>query len=57
MDMLPEDWSTLHWVRKERFIMAITDIEFLKFIMKVESIKAVHAACRKRMTELAKIQG
>jgi hypothetical protein len=54
IDMLPDNWSEMHWVKKEKFIMAIDDIEFLKFIMKVESIKAVHAACRKRMTELAK---
>jgi hypothetical protein len=54
VDMLPEDWSSLHWVKKEKFIMGIDDIEFLKFIMKVESIKAVHTACRKRMGELAK---
>jgi hypothetical protein len=54
VDMLPDDWSTLHWVKKEKFIMEITDPEFLKFIMKVESVKAVHAACRKRMVELGK---
>jgi hypothetical protein len=54
IDMLPDDWSALHWVKKEKFILEINDVEFLKFIMKVESVKAVHAACRKRMTELAK---
>lgn len=56
VDLLPDDWSTLHWVKKEKFILEITDIEFLKFIMKVESVKAVHAACRKRMVELGKQQ-
>lgn len=56
VDLLPDEWSTLHWVKKEKFIMEITDIEFLKFIMKVESVKAVHAACRKRMVELGKQQ-
>ena len=54
VDMLPEDWATLHWVRKEKFITEITDPDFLKFIMRVESIKAVYAACKKRLTELAK---
>jgi len=54
LDMLPEDWSTLHWVKKEKFIMQINDVEFLKFIMKVETIKAVHGACRKRMVEIEK---
>lgn len=54
VDMLPEDWATLHWVKKEKFIAEITDPDFLKFIMRVESIKAVHAACKKRLTELAK---
>jgi hypothetical protein len=52
VDMLPEDWATLHWVKKEQFINEITDPNFLKFIMRVESIKAVHAACKKRLTEL-----
>jgi hypothetical protein len=54
VDMLPDDWATLQWVRKEKFIQEITDIDFLKFIMRVESIKAVQAACKKRMTELVK---
>jgi len=54
VDMLPEDWATLHWVKKEKFIAEITDPDFLKFIMRVESIKAVHAACKKRLLELAK---
>jgi len=54
IEMLPEDWSALHWVKKEKFIMQITDIEFLKFIMKVESIKAVQNACKKRITEIEK---
>ena len=54
VDMHPEDWATLHWVKKEKFIAEITDPDFLKFIMRVESIKAVHAACKKRLTELAK---
>lgn len=54
VDMLPEDWATLHWVKKEKFIDEITDPDFLKFIMRVESIKAVHAACKKRLIELAK---
>jgi hypothetical protein len=54
VDMLPEDWATLHWVKKEQFISEITDPDFLKFIMRVESIKAVHAACKKRLIEIAK---
>jgi hypothetical protein len=52
LDMLPDDWSTLHWVKKEKFIANIVDPEFIKFILKVESIKAVQNACKKRLEEL-----
>lgn len=56
VDMLPEDWATLHWVKKEKFIVEITDPDFLKFIMRVESVKVVHAACKKRLIEIEKQQ-
>lgn len=52
LDMLPDDWSTMHWVKKEKFIANIVDPEFIKFILKVESIKAVQNACKKRLEEL-----
>jgi hypothetical protein len=54
LDMLPEDWSKLHWVKKEQFILKITDREFVKFILTVDTVKAVQAACRKRLLELEK---
>lgn len=54
ISMLPDDWATLHWVKKEQFIKQITDPDFLKFILKVESLKAVQNACKKRLEELTK---
>jgi hypothetical protein len=55
IERLPTDWSTLHWVKREKFIMEITEIDFLKYIMTVECTKAIIAACRKRMVELEKL--
>lgn len=56
LDMLPEDWSKMHWVKKEKFIMQIDDIDFVKFIMTVETTKAIQNACKKRLSELTKGQ-
>jgi len=53
MSMLPDDWGLKHWVQKEQFIKALTDIEFIKFILSVESTKAVLNACEERLKELA----
>ena len=55
LDMLPEDWATMHWVKKENFIKTITDKEFINFILRVESTKAVQLACKRRLAELAKL--
>jgi hypothetical protein len=52
LSMLPDNWADLHWVQKEKFIKGITNIEFLKFILTVESVKAVQDACEKRLKEL-----
>ena len=52
MSQLPEDWGTMHWVKKEKFIKALTDKAFIKFILSVESIKAVQNACNERLKEL-----
>jgi hypothetical protein len=54
LDKLPKDWSEMHWVQKEKFIMAQTDKEFVKFILTVEPTKAVQNACRKRLVEIEK---
>jgi hypothetical protein len=52
LSMLPEDWGTMHWVKKEKFIKSLTDKAFIKFIFSVESIKAVQNACTERLKEL-----
>lgn len=49
---LPDDWGKLHWVKKEKFIKDLTDIEFIKFILSVETTKAVKRACTERLKEL-----
>jgi hypothetical protein len=54
VDLLPENWGELHWTRKEKFIQSITDINFLKFILRVESVKAVINACKKQLETLSK---
>lgn len=50
--MLPEDWGQIHWVKKEKFIKEQTDIDFIKFILSVETTKAVQNACIERLKEL-----
>jgi hypothetical protein len=52
LSMLPDDWGDLHWVKKEKFIKALTDKGFLEFILSVETIKAVQNACTERLKEL-----
>jgi len=54
LQLLPADWSTMHWVKKEKFVMGLTDYNFVKFILTVESLKAVQIACKKRLAELLK---
>lgn len=52
LSMLPDTWSEMHWVQKEKFIRTVTNTGFLRFILNVESIKAVLDACEKRLAEL-----
>jgi hypothetical protein len=52
LSQLPEDWGTMHWVKKEKFIKALTDKGFVEFILSVETIKAVQNACTERLKEL-----
>jgi hypothetical protein len=54
LKLLPADWATLHWVKKEQFIKELTDKEFIKYILNCEPTKAVINACRKRIAELEK---
>jgi hypothetical protein len=53
MAMLPPTWSEMHWVQKEKFVKSLVDKDFIKFILSVESIKAVLNACEERLKELA----
>lgn len=56
--MLPDDWGKLHWVKKEKFVQALTDEKFIRFILMAEHTKAVQNACRKRLEELGyKVDG
>lgn len=52
MSLLPDTWGDMHWVQKEKFVKSLTDKEFLKFILTVETIKAVLNACEDRLKEL-----
>lgn len=52
LSMLPEDWGSLHWTKKEKFIKIITNVDFLKFILSVETTTAVQNACKARLEEL-----
>lgn len=52
LSMLPDDWAPMHWVKKEKFIMALEDVDFIKFILRVETVNAVQNACKKRLKEL-----
>jgi hypothetical protein len=52
LSQLPEDWGSMHWVKKEKFIKALTDKGFIEFILSVETIKAVQNACTERLKEI-----
>lgn len=52
LSMMPDDWSDLHWVKKEKFILGLDDPEFVEFILRVETVNAVQNACKKRLEEL-----
>jgi len=54
LSILPDDWASLHWTKKEKFIKNLNDIEFVKFIKMVETVKAVQKACDERIKELEK---
>ena len=51
--LLPEDWKSLHWVKKEKWIKLQTDPDLLKYLCSVEDVKAVINACMERLEELA----
>ena len=53
LELLPANWAELHWTKKEKFVMGLSDKVFIKFILTVESLKIVQVACKKRLTELA----
>jgi hypothetical protein len=52
LSMLPADWGSLHWVKKEKFVKSLTDKAFIQFILSVETVKAVLNACEERLIEL-----
>jgi hypothetical protein len=52
LSMLPENWGDMHWAQKEKFIMGLTDMNFIKFIQTVETTAAVQNACTERLTQL-----
>lgn len=52
LSMLPDDWSELHWVKKEKFILAIEDVGFVEFILSVETTPAIINACKERLKQL-----
>ena len=52
LSKLPDGWGDLHWVKKEKFILELEDIGFIKFIMSVETLNAVQKACKKRLEQL-----
>ena len=52
LEMMPDDWAKLHWVRKEKFIKGLDDPDFIRFILRVETVNAVQKACKARLEEL-----
>lgn len=52
LDAMPDDWADLHWTKKEKFIKQQTDKGLLEFIMRVENVKVIQNACKKRLKEL-----
>lgn len=50
--ILPDNWNKLHWVKKEKFIKELDDVHFIRFILSMESTKAVRNACNERLEEL-----
>lgn len=52
LSMLPEDWGSLHWTKKEKFVKNHTNVDFIKFILSVETTTAVQNACKARLKEL-----
>lgn len=57
LSKLPDDWGKLHWTKKEKFIKQLDDPDFIRFIMMVETIKAIKVACTERLKELEKKSG
>lgn len=54
LDKMPDDWGEMHWTKKEKYIKQQDDKGLLEFIMRVETIKVVKAACKARLDELNK---
>jgi len=54
LSKLPEDWGKLHWTKKEKFIKQLEDPDFVRFIMMVETVKAIKVSCTERLKELEK---
>ncbi len=52
LSILPEDWSKLHWTKKEKFVMEQTDIDFIKYLLTTAPSKAVQNACKERLKQL-----
>jgi len=52
LSILPEDWGKLHWVKKEKFVKKLTDIDFIKYLLTVENTKAIQRACKERLKAL-----
>ena len=50
--MLPSDWATMHWVKKEQWIKAQMDKKLLEYLISVESVNAVLNACKERLKKL-----
>lgn len=52
LSMLPDDWGTMHWVQKEKFIQGLDNKGLIEFIMSVDIVKAVLVACKERLRKL-----
>lgn len=50
--ILPSDWGTMHWVKKEKWIKAQTNKKLLEFLLSVENVNAVLNACKERLKEI-----
>ena|GEM_PF-3411841 len=49
---LPENFSKMHWVKKEKFVKVQSNPDLIKYIMGNEKTKAIQNACKARLKEL-----